>query len=176
MLSAAVGNAQACAQRRRSITENLPPQQVDFAVPRVNGPAFPKLYPKSDLPPRFDWVSVPYRVNAPLNIRTLHQAGKTGLVGLLILLWLEVTVLATSPRLHQSVHSDAASPQHECIVTLLNDGKLALNAELDLHPIPTPNAQARLPKPTSPALAALVGRLPQGRAPPANSSSESVAG
>src|SRR3954470_337919 len=54
-----------------------------------------------------------------------HNRPSRSLWSLLFLaLFLSLQIVASSGALHQAVHSDASSPSHHCIITLLTQGQL----------------------------------------------------
>jgi hypothetical protein len=50
-------------------------------------------------------------------------------------------VFAVSPQLHERIHQDAATSQHECAVTLVASGKYQQNDAPVLVPVPQPAVQ-----------------------------------
>ena len=50
---------------------------------------------------------------------------KSAIAGFLAVLLLGVSVLAVSPSLHQLVHHDAGSPDHQCFITFFAKGHVA---------------------------------------------------
>jgi hypothetical protein len=55
-------------------------------------------------------------------------------------------VFAVAPRLHERIHSDAATTQHECAVTLIASGKYQQSDAPVLVSAPQPAAQfAKIP-------------------------------
>ena len=54
----------------------------------------------------------------------VRQVAKPVLAGLLALSFLFLTTLAASPSLHHSIHPDASSPTHSCVIGLLAKGHL----------------------------------------------------
>lgn len=92
--------------------------------------------------------------------------GRVITASLCVLLWLAVGMLSVSPHLHEQLHSDPASPSHECILTLLHKGNvlpgpttiLAPQADLVVLDLP----QHRLNEPFS----STDLRLSPSRAPP----------
>jgi len=66
--------------------------------------------------------------------------------GGLLASFLFVLALAVAPQLHQRIHSDAASRQHECAVTLIASGKYQQSDAPVLVSVPQPAAQfAKIP-------------------------------
>jgi hypothetical protein len=49
------------------------------------------------------------------------------LVGLMLSLWLGLSVLAVSPELHQRLHQDFSSLKHDCLLSLLTKGQLLVS-------------------------------------------------
>ena len=48
-------------------------------------------------------------------------------IGLMLSLWLGLSVLAVSPDLHQRLHQDFSSLKHDCLLTLLTKGQLLVS-------------------------------------------------
>jgi hypothetical protein len=51
---------------------------------------------------------------------------KSALAGFMVVLLLGFSALAASPTLHQLIHHDAGSPDHDCFVTLFAKGQITL--------------------------------------------------
>ncbi len=91
-----------------------------------------------------------------------HRLLVAGAAALVLLL----TVLAVSPSLHARLHADAGQADHECVITLFQQGVIPETAALVLVVaplIPVVLAAAALPRLR---LAPARCRLPPGRAPP----------
>ncbi|MBI5387216.1 MAG: hypothetical protein HZA90_21320 [Verrucomicrobia bacterium] len=54
--------------------------------------------------------------------RRLRSASRLAAVALMLALWFTTVLLSASPRLHELLHHDSHSPNHECVVTLLGKG------------------------------------------------------
>ena len=50
-------------------------------------------------------------------MRRLNSAGRLAVAGWMLTLWLAVVVISVSPALHQLLHHDFQSDQHECLIT-----------------------------------------------------------
>jgi hypothetical protein len=48
-------------------------------------------------------------------------------VGLMLSLWLGLSVLAVSPELHQRLHQDFSNLKHDCLLSLLTKGQLLVS-------------------------------------------------
>jgi hypothetical protein len=48
----------------------------------------------------------------------------TGAAGLMLALWFALEILAVSPQLHQWLHKDSDTPNHQCFLVQLNKGSL----------------------------------------------------
>src|SRR5690348_15445892 len=55
----------------------------------------------------------------------LQFVAKPAIAGFLTVVFLFVTAAAVSPGLHQWLHVDANSPDHNCVVTTLSNGQVA---------------------------------------------------
>jgi hypothetical protein len=101
----------------------------------------------------------------PLNA-PIRRTGKLALVGLLLVLWVQVTLIASSATLHLATHADAGGAGHQCAVTLIAQGKFILTPVPDLGPAPEnlvlrgPSRGTSIDLPTAPR------RLPPDRGPP----------
>jgi len=119
---------------------------------------------------------IPSGVRVSTRQRWLRGAGKAGLASLLLLLWLQVTVLAGSPALHAVMHPDANGLSHRCVVTLVSQGQLVLNGWATLSAAPAVAAQLPVASFVSLLLPAVPHRLAPSRAPPPTVSSPVLAG
>lgn len=115
-------------------------------------------------------------VKARSTFRCLRELGKAGLVGLLLCLWLKATFLAASPALHEETHPDAKSPKHQCVVTLLSQGKLLFSEPEFIRLQPVEAVWVQSDHFLSSPLPAVPHRLASSRAPPAAVSSRSSVG
>jgi hypothetical protein len=91
-----------------------------------------------------------------------HRLLAAGAAALVLLL----AILAVNPSLHARLHADAGQADHECVITLFQQGVIPETAALVLVVaplIPVVFAAAR----PSLCLAPARCRLPPGRAPPA---------
>ncbi|HAM71194.1 MAG TPA: hypothetical protein DCM86_06085 [Verrucomicrobiales bacterium] len=86
----------------------------------------------------------------------------------MLLLWVSLTAMAVSPRVHEYFHADAHDPLHSCAVTHLEQqgvsaapDAIQLCVALPLWDLPALRAES------IPSLPALRGRE-QGRAPPSS--------
>lgn len=50
--------------------------------------------------------------------------GRVIVAGLMLVLWLGLVALASSPQLHQLVHADSSQASHDCLVTQLARSQL----------------------------------------------------
>jgi hypothetical protein len=109
-------------------------------------------------------------------LRCLRSLGKPSLVGLLLFLWVRTTILAASPALHEETHPDAKSPKHQCVVTLLSQGKLHFNEPEVIRVRPAEAVWVLAPHLESVFIPAVPHSLSSSRAPPAAVSSRASVG
>src|SRR4026207_1118018 len=71
-------------------------------------------------------------VHAAFRIGGGTRAGANLVVCLMFGLWLQVLALTVSPAFHEWLHTGSKSATHECPVTLLNKGNLALDSGAEI--------------------------------------------
>jgi hypothetical protein len=77
-------------------------------------------------------------------------------------------VFAASATLHQAIHSEAGTPGHHCVITLLTQGQVSpMTVALELAAC-VAVVLLCLPPPLAPAPAFFLYRLSPSRAPPPN--------
>jgi hypothetical protein len=91
--------------------------------------------------------------------------GKPGKGLLLLALWFLLQAAANSPSFHLTIHPDAGSPDHQCVVKLLSSGQVDTAAnDVSLVVAVVPLA---VYLPESPFPVRNFFQLPPGRGPPA---------
>ena len=100
----------------------------------------------------------------------------SAVVCLMLLLWLATAALAAIPQLHLLVHENAKTPEHNCLVSQLNDRPLLAGFTVVVAPVPPSVSFWLISSPDSEYHFTSDHRLPPGRAPPASSSPIVVAG
>lgn len=97
----------------------------------------------------------------------LHNRSSRSLWSLLLLaLFLSVQLFAGSGSLHQVIHSNANSPDHHCVLTLLTQGQVNLPVVLGLWLAFAMTLIFSLPLLQATVQSSLDLRLAPGRAPP----------
>lgn len=86
---------------------------------------------------------------------------------LALVLYLVVQAFAASPSLHHFIHHDADQADHQCAVTLLSHGQVALTPTEVSVPVPI-RLLGELTLPTVPVLGTVEYRLLPERAPPSH--------
>lgn len=79
--------------------------------------------------------------------------------------WLLAQVMALSPTLHQWLHADSSSPEHQCAAVLFKEGQIE-PASPPMSPVPPSEWIYLRPENGSEVHFRLVEWLPPGRAPP----------
>ena len=90
---------------------------------------------------------------------------KAPLSAALVLLLLVLQTFAVSTRLHNDVHADATSTDHECAVTLLSKAQLDVSEPLLDLPLPPVFAPLRMVC-SGPVVTPALLHLPDSRGPP----------
>ena len=93
------------------------------------------------------------------------RQGKVVTALLLASLVLLLDAMAASPALHELVHKDADTNQHQCAVTLFAHGQVD-SATVDVAPVASSDLIEATPQFTSSVFAPAIENLPAGRAPP----------
>ena len=81
----------------------------------------------------FDQLSV--QIESPSQ-RQRGRIVRASVAGLMLLLWLGIVALAVAPRLHLLLHDDAKAPQHNCLITQLNERPVLAGCVVVLAPSP----------------------------------------
>lgn len=103
--------------------------------------------------------------------RHFSLPGKAVIASLLAGLVLLLDAMAVCPALHELIHQDAQSAQHECAVTLFAHGQVD-SAAVDV-PVPAPIILVEVRTHTEFSIfAPAIDGLPAGRAPPVSVSSQ----
>ena len=92
--------------------------------------------------------------------------GKAALAALLVALMLLLDAMAACPSLHELIHQDAGSVQHQCVVTLFAHGQVD-SATVDVavvEPVISIGVQSQV---EFSAFSPAIQNLPAGRGPPA---------
>jgi len=84
---------------------------------------------------------------------------------------LMLDALAVSPSLHEQLHTDANSPQHQCVVTLFAHGQVDSASVEVSAPVPVVAVEIT-PQIIFSVFSPAIGDLPAGRAPPVSVSSQ----
>jgi len=102
--------------------------------------------------------------------RHFNLRGKAVIASLLVALVLLLDAMAACPSLHELIHQDANSSQHQCVVTLFAHGQVD-SASVDVSTaVPPASVETAVPFEFS-VFAPAIGNLPAGRAPPVSVSS-----
>jgi hypothetical protein len=102
--------------------------------------------------------------------RHIRLHGKAVFAALLVALVLLLDAMAACPSLHELVHQDANTSQHQCAVTLFAHGQVdsaSVDVSIVVPPVPVETAVPFEFSVFSPA----ISNLPAGRAPPVSVSS-----
>ena len=87
------------------------------------------------------------------------------LAACLVVLFLVGTAFAASPALHQALHSDAKSPDHQCIISVLAHGQIDISSN-DAPVCRIPDSFGYTPTFQLSFCVGSVEFLPPGRGPP----------
>jgi len=97
--------------------------------------------------------------------RPFQRQGKAIIASLLAGLVLLLDALAASPQLHELIHQDAGSAEHQCAVTLFAHGQVDAAAVEVAASVPDCPVEF-LPPVSAAIFQSLVATLPPGRGPP----------
>jgi hypothetical protein len=99
----------------------------------------------------------------------LRSRGTVRILAVLgFVLFVGLQIFAASATLHRAIHSDAGTPGHHCVITLLTQGQVSpMAAALELATV-VAAVLLCLPAPPAPAPAFFLYRLSPSRAPPPN--------
>jgi hypothetical protein len=93
-------------------------------------------------------------------------AVKRVVAGLLLLLWLNVLAFAALPQLHTAIHRDASKAEHQCVITVILQGKYHFSEPVVASARPQPVTLIGPAIYSSVFLPTIPHRLAPGRAPP----------
>jgi type II secretory pathway component PulM len=102
--------------------------------------------------------------------------GKLAVAGVMLLLWVGTFALTVSPELHHLLHRDSQSPNHNCLVTQIQQHPLLAGVAAITAPVPAPAAVAAACPAEVQFHPAFDYRLSPSRAPPFFFSSLTVVG
>jgi hypothetical protein len=102
--------------------------------------------------------------------------GRLAVAGLMLLLWLGTFALTVSPELHHLLHQDSQGPNHNCLITQIQQHPLLAGFAAITAPVPAPVAVAAACPAEVHFLPARDYRLSLSRAPPSLFSSPTVVG
>ena len=110
--------------------------------------------------------------NNCLKLATRHfkLPGKAVIATLLAGLVLLLDAMAASPALHELIHNDAGSTEHQCAVTLFAHGQVD-SATVDISTVTPPASIETTPRIVFSVFVSITENLPAGRAPPVSASS-----
>jgi hypothetical protein len=94
----------------------------------------------------------------------------------MLLLWIATFALAISPELHHLLHRDAQAPDHNCLITQIQQHPLLAGFAAITAPAPAPVAVAAVCRAEVQFVPACDYRLSPSRAPPFLFSSQTVVG
>jgi len=102
--------------------------------------------------------------------------GRLAVAGVMLLLWVGTFALTVSPELHHLLHQDSQSPNHNCLVTQIQQHPLLAGFAAIIAPLPAPVAETAACRAEVQFLPASDRRLSPSRAPPFLFSSPTVVG
>jgi len=102
--------------------------------------------------------------------------GRLAVAGLMLLLWVGTFALTVSPELHRLLHQDSQGPNHNCLITQIQQHPLLAGFAAITAPAPAPTAVAGVWRAEVQFLPASDRRLTPSRAPPFSFSSSTVVG
>lgn len=105
-----------------------------------------------------------------------RAGGRLAVVGLMLLLWVGTFALTVSPELHHLLHPDSQSPNHNCLITQLQQHPLLAGFATITAPVPAPVEVSTACTAEVQFLPAYDYRLSPSRAPPFLFSSPTVVG
>jgi hypothetical protein len=94
----------------------------------------------------------------------------------MLLVWVGTFALTVSPELHRLLHKDAQAPEHNCLITQIQQQPLLAGFSSAAAPAVAPVVAAAVCTPEVQFLPARDYRVSPSRAPPALLSSATVAG
>jgi hypothetical protein len=102
--------------------------------------------------------------------------GRLAIAGLMLSLWVGTFALTVSPELHRLLHQDAQGPDHNCLITQIQQHPLLTGVVTITAPAPASAAITTVPRPEVRFLPACDYGVSPSRAPPLPSSSPTVVG
>jgi hypothetical protein len=102
--------------------------------------------------------------------------GRLAVAGLMLLLWLGTFALTVSPELHHFIHRDSQGPDHNCLITQIQQHPLLAGFATITAPAPAPITVAGVCRAEVQYLPTSDHRLSPSRAPPFVFSSPTVVG
>ena len=102
--------------------------------------------------------------------------GRYAAAALMLLLWLGTFALTVSPELHHLLHPDSQGPNHNCLITQIQQHSLLAGIAIIPAPAPVPATVAGVRCAEVQFLPASDRRLSPSRAPPLLFSSPTVVG
>lgn len=100
----------------------------------------------------------------------LNLHGKAVIASLLVALVLLLDAMAACPALHELIHQDASSSQHQCVVTLFAHGQVD-SASVEVSTVAPLVSVETTPQFQFSVFAPAIENLPAGRGPPVSVSS-----
>jgi hypothetical protein len=100
-----------------------------------------------------------------LGKRHFKLHGKAVIASLLVALVLLLDAMAACPSLHELIHKDANSAEHQCVVTLFAHGQVD-SAMVDVPVVVTTIRVETAPQIVFSVFSPAIKNLPAGRAPP----------
>jgi hypothetical protein len=102
--------------------------------------------------------------------------GRLAVAALMLLLWVGTFALTVSPELHQLLHPDAQAPNHNCLITQIQQHPLLAGLAAITAPVPAPVEVPAVCRAEVQFHPACDYRLSPSRAPPFLFSSPTVVG
>jgi hypothetical protein len=102
--------------------------------------------------------------------------GRLAVAGLMLLLWVGTFALTVSPELHRLLHQDAQGPNHNCLITQIQQHPLLAGFATIAAPVPARAEVAAVCRAEVQFVPACDYRLSPSRAPPFLFSSLTVVG
>ena len=102
--------------------------------------------------------------------------GRLAVAGVMLLLWVGTFALTVSPELHHLLHQDAQGPNHNCLITQIQQHPLVAGFAAITAPLPAPVVGAVVCRAEVQFVPAYDYRLSPSRAPPSLFSSPTVVG
>jgi hypothetical protein len=102
--------------------------------------------------------------------------GRLAVAGLMLLMWIGTVALTVSPELHHLLHQDSQGPEHNCLITQIQQHPLLAGFAVITAPTPAPIAVSEVRSAEVQFLPASDHRLSPSRAPPFFFSSSTVVG